>query len=298
MFNRIKKYVKHLSVLAVIVATFVVVMPHFNIGEVSPISNTYSVSTCDGMWTEHARFSLTGGHAQGKCSCASCHSGGFYAGSAPNSCIGCHMGGRPAAMQKPIGHINTGSIDCASCHTTISFVNYTMNHTAVASSTCSSCHGVNVFAKGKSSDHVPTQLDCVTCHTTKSWDTTFDHVKAGVVAGTCNDCHMTGKGGAKRVVSNHIPTTESCDGCHNGYNTFANGLLNHAGPTASATTCEACHTGAKLGATMRGPQHIANVQNCAACHNSTGWTCVSAKLDVWMTNQIQQAKLVIKHWFA
>jgi hypothetical protein len=86
-------------------------------------------STCDGMWTEHSLFQLTGGHAQGKCSCASCHIGGFQPGSAGGgaSCGSCHLGSRPAAKMKGNGHIIT-SQDCSTCHSgTITFDNAKMN---------------------------------------------------------------------------------------------------------------------------------------------------------------------------
>jgi hypothetical protein len=290
-----KKYLKHMVALGLIVASFFVIMPHFNIGEVSPISKLYSISTCDGMWTEHVRFALTGGHAQGKCSCASCHVGGFYNGSAPNTCIGCHMGGRPDALQKPANHISTDAVSCDNCHTTTVFGTYTMNHSVVSDKTCTSCHGTNQFARGKSSEHIPTTLDCGTCHLSrKSWDATFTH--QGVLPGTCNTCHTNGVGGALKMVPTHIPTTESCDVCHSGYTGFNNGTLNHAGVTASAAQCEACHTGAHLGATMKGPQHIANVQNCAACHNPTAWQCKSGANEDWFNQRVRQAKAYINQW--
>jgi hypothetical protein len=268
---------KHLMLLGLIVLAFTYLFPKFNVGEVSPISNVYSISTCDGMWTEHTRFDITsGGHAQGKCQCDSCHVGGFYAGSAPTTCIGCHMGGRPAAIQKPANHISTSAIGCENCHKTTSFGAYTMNHSAVAGQACSTCHGVNQFATGKPSDHVKTALDCSSCHhSTSNWDAKFDHDLAGVVAGTCNTCHLTGANGAKMMVSNHIPTTESCDACHIGYSGFNNGTLNHSGATATATQCEACHTGSHLAATMKGPSHIANIKACSTCHNPTAWQCKS-----------------------
>lgn len=284
-------------VLCSIVLSFLVIMPHFNIGEVSPISNLYSISTCDGMWTEHSRFQLTGGHAQGKCSCASCHQGGFYAGSAPTACIGCHMGGRPEALPKPINHIPTDAVGCENCHTTTTFGAYNMNHNAVGDKSCSSCHGVNQFARGKPSEHIPTALDCVSCHTTHSWDANFSH--QGVLPGTCNDCHLSGTGDAKKMVANHIPTTESCDTCHSGYSSFNNGTLNHSGTTASTRTCENCHTGGKLGATMKGIQHIANIKACDTCHNPTAWQCKSGHNDTdWFNTQFKEAILVIKQWLA
>ena len=297
MFSNIKKYMKHMVALCVIVMAFVVIMPHFNMGEVSPITNTYSISTCDGMWTEHTRFALTGGHSQGKCQCDSCHVGGFYNGSAPNTCIGCHMGNRPAALQKPANHIPTSAIGCENCHTpTSTFTAYNMNHGAVSGQGCSTCHGVNQFARGKPSEHIPTTLECSSCHTsTSNWDAKWTH--QGVVAGSCNDCHVTGKGGAMKMVPTHIPTTESCDSCHQGYVGFNNGTLNHAGTTASAAQCEACHVGGKLGASMKGPQHIANVKACSTCHNPTAWQCKSGHNDTdYFNNAIKSAKAYVNQW--
>lgn len=284
-----KKYLSHLLLLGVIVASFITIFPMFNIGEVSPIAHTYSGSTCDGMWTEHNLFQLTNGHAQGKCTCQSCHQGGFYTGSAPTTCIGCHMGGRPAAMQKNPTHINTGAINCESCHTTSNFTTAHMNHSAVSGQTCGSCHGANPKAEGKPTNHIPTELDCIDCHkgAGTSWNATWTH--QGVQPGTCSTCHEGSTGEADNKPSNHIPTIESCDSCHSGYNTFSNGTLNHSGPTATSMQCEACHAASKLGAEQRGNRHIANLKKCDSCHNPTGWSCQSAH-NTWFENKYIEAR--------
>ena len=275
----ILKYAKHMIVLAVIITAFFYIMPKFNIGEVTPVSGTAAISSCEGMKSEHFRYDInSGGHNCAVVTCAQCHVGGFYAGSAPNTCIGCHMGGRPTATQKNSTHIKTDAIGCENCHkvSNVSFSSATMNHNVVTTYACSSCHGVSPSAIGKPNDHVKTTLECSTCHkSTKSWDAKFDHVVAQVAPTTCNTCHLTGSSGATKMPSNHIPTTESCDSCHSGYSTFNNGTLNHDGVTATALQCEACHTGNKLGATMKGAQHIANIKNCASCHNPSTWNCMS-----------------------
>lgn len=118
-------------------------------------------STCDGMWAEHTFFQLTNGHAQGKCSCASCHIGSFSPGSAGGgtTCNSCHMGSRPAAMMKPSGHIPTQG-DCGLCHTTTTFGNARMNHTGIVTG-CASCHSKKI-------GHVVTSQPCENCHNTNS----------------------------------------------------------------------------------------------------------------------------------
>ena len=288
--------------LALIIASFIYLFPKLQIGEVSPISHGFSVSNCEGMKTEHLRFDvLSGGHNCAVVTCDQCHVGGFYGGSAPNTCIGCHMGGRNTATVKPPTHIRTDAISCDACHSASSnsFLGAKMNHTIVVSQACSSCHGVSPSVRGKPNNHVPTILDCATCHTSKSWDAHFDHIKAGVTPTTCNTCHTSGVSGAVKKPTNHIPTTESCDSCHTGYSTFNNGTLNHSGVTASAVQCEACHTGNKLGATMKGPQHIANVGNCASCHQYPIWQCKSGHNDKdWFNNGIKTAHTFITDFFS
>lgn len=141
--------------------------------------NANALSTCEGMWTEHTRFDvLTGGHRQGKCTCASCHVGGFYAGSAPTTCWGCHNGARPEAMKPPTNHLPTQNLlayDCKLCHSTTTFTNSTKpNHARLVGFTCKSCHGANYLGvESKSVTHrSKTAVDCNDsgCHNTNTFD--------------------------------------------------------------------------------------------------------------------------------
>lgn len=137
------------------------------------------MSTCEGMWTEHTKFDVTvGGHRQGKCTCASCHSGGFYAGSAPNTCWGCHNGARPDAMRQPTNHVPTQSLngyDCKMCHTVISFSTAKKpDHSLLAGMSCKMCHGANYLGVvSRPVNHKSkTAVDCNDsgCHNTNTFD--------------------------------------------------------------------------------------------------------------------------------
>lgn len=139
-----------------------------------------AISTCEGMWTEHSKFDvLTGGHRQGKCTCASCHTGGFYAGSAPITCWGCHTGARPEAKRLPTNHVPEMSIrsahDCKLCHNVSNFDQIRKpNHGLLAAMTCKSCHGANYpGVESKRVTHEKaTAIDCDDsgCHNTNTFD--------------------------------------------------------------------------------------------------------------------------------
>jgi hypothetical protein len=123
-----------------------------------------AASMCEGMWTDHVRFQLTNPHDQNKCTCTSCHIGGFGAGSAGGgaTCTSCHGGSRPSAKPKPTDHIQT-SADCIVCHALkATFDGARMNHTGIVNG-CAQCHT-------KPSSHpVVATPNCEACHQTTSW---------------------------------------------------------------------------------------------------------------------------------
>jgi hypothetical protein len=67
--------------------------------------------------------------------------------------------------------------------------------------------------------------------------------------------------------ANHVVTTASCDQCHSGFTTFANGVFNHTGITPG--TCQTCHNGTT--ALGKPANHVPTAQwpSCDACHKST-----------------------------
>lgn len=160
---------------------------------------------CNGFRPFHGGVASQGAHARASCTCESCHTGGFNAGTAPRTCVGCHMGQKPTATQKPANHIQTGSIGCESCHSAslMQFTPATMNHNVVAGQACNSCHGVSTI--GKPSGHITTASDCITCHkSTSNWDARMNHT--GITTG-CSNCHQKS--------SSHIATGLECTVCHN-----------------------------------------------------------------------------------
>jgi len=97
------------------------------------------------------------------------------------------------------------------------------------------------------------QVRCETCH-----------IK-GIFKGTpraCGDCHVqNNQRGALAKPFDHIPTTQSCDACHN-MASFSGVLFSHV--TVMAGTCATCHNGVR--ASGKSPTHIATTQSCDACH--------------------------------
>ena len=200
-------------------------------------------------------FHSTQAHHTTICTCDSCHLGSLNKGTAPTTCVGCHMGARPAAPQKPLTHIASGSIDCASCHSSTSFVGAHMNHSVVSGQSCTTCHGVT--SRGKPNGHIPTTLDCDTCHKTTSWDAKMSHV--GITTG-CITCH------SKDKLSSHIQTTLSCENCHSGFATWMNGRYTHTG----AENCTICHANSAVtGVTQKGATHPITIASCLTCHSGT-----------------------------
>ena len=177
--------------------------------------------------------------ANQNCSASGCHTSfTSFAGttythttSASGQCYTCHGTGSGGAMMENATHVPTGTVSCDACHTsTVSggFANFAMGSTGhsalgiTSASNCTTCHAGTYFGvMVKPSTHVtytPATLNCSTsgCHSgfASFAGTTYNHT--GVVAGSCNTCHVPGNTVSAMVEnSTHVPTgTVSCDVCH------------------------------------------------------------------------------------
>ena len=205
----------------------------------------------------------------------------------PGSCTQCHVQGGTASTFKPSGssHIPT-NLPCDACHTIGgSFGTLKFTHTAIQGvmpGQCETCHNgvyasLNVLGKAQASPtHIATTAACDTCHTGYA---TFAGANqhAGVIAsaGTCSNsgCHIQGGAGLpKPTGSSHIPTSLTCNWCHN-MTTFNPSTFTHASTQGVvAGQCETCHNGVYaslnvLGKAQASPTHIATTLSCDQCHS-------------------------------
>jgi hypothetical protein len=155
---------------------------------------------------------------------------------------GCHDGSAngvaAGAQGKPVTHVPTTGINCDSCHTSSTTLNFstwlgaTYVHPASAAGICQTCHN-GVSASGKSVPHIPTTgQTCDACHTTSlnqvalgyptGWaGAGYSHT--GVAAGSCATCHNGSYPGVTSQTSFspfvHQVTSAPCDQCHTASNT-------------------------------------------------------------------------------
>ncbi len=185
-------------------------------------------------------FKLLDAHAS--LSCSSCHQSGKKYREAASACVDCHKKVEP--HQGQLGN------DCASCHSTKTWLNAKFDHGKTnfplinkhAAVTCSACHIGNKYKNTPMSCvscHAPDDVhqrsrgsECEKCHTTISWTTAkFDHAKEtgfallGAHAGAdCANCHTTGR------LQDDLP--KDCNGCHKAQDSHAGRL---------GQQCETCH---------------------------------------------------------
>jgi len=133
----------------------------------------------------HGFFPLTGAHASADC--AECHPGGRFRGT-PRDCFACHQADYQRALDP--NHVqNNFSTQCQICHTTLSWVPSTFNHTALFP--ISGKHG---------------GLSCRDCHPGGN-TRTF----------TCTDCHahtQAEMNGKHREVPGYTYSSPACLRCH------------------------------------------------------------------------------------
>ncbi len=197
------------------------------------------------------------------------------------TCVSCHNNVK--ASGKPPTHITTTDV-CDACHAQgpvpwKPVATAAVDHAQVVGS-CVSCHN-NAIAAGKQSTHARTTDLCEACHAPgpAPWAPLpglTDHTQ--VLNGFCNDCHgvvaIAALAAAPTQPPDHIPTTESCDLCHN-VNAWLPAKLVHSVLTIT-NNCVQCHT-AGIRATARSATHINSTNLCENCHIAgfTAWTPVA-----------------------
>jgi hypothetical protein len=204
-------------------------------------------------------------------------------------CLTCHN-----ATYAPIGAVakttprhSLINDSCDVCHTTTAWSPTTFSHSAaqVGTKTCANCHN-GTTATGKSVPHILTSEGCGVCHRMGSgWKpiiTPYAHT--GVAAGSCKSCHVSSYPGLTyQPVTNHVPTTASCDACHLKTSWTTLGAYNHVG----ATNCLSCHTGTYVGVKGKNfsPKHVPTTlpgmlgDQCSLCHTGTTSFVTVSKLN-------------------
>jgi hypothetical protein len=195
-------------------------------------------------WTfDHNKtsFKLTGAHYG--LSCAKCHSGGSYAGTA-STCVGCHA--------KPASHASSSAFSsvCTSCHSTKAWKPASFDHSKTTfkltgahySLSCTKCHSGSKYTGTPSTCAAchtkPASHDssfgsnCATCHSTKAWKPAgFDHsttsfkLTGAHYSLSCAKCHPNGQ---------YKGTPSTCLGCHSKPSSHSS--------SAFSNSCTNCHT--------------------------------------------------------
>jgi len=218
--------------------------------------------------------------------CQSCHksfssfSGGKYDHVGAGVCSSCHDGvhsinGQIKGMNAISNHFPT-TVACSSCHRTSSWIPAAYYDHSGVSLDCNSCHGSGIYqgvkVKASSIHNVTSSLGmaCNSCHKTFTSFSggKYDHVGAGVCS-FCHDGAHTDGGQIKgmNAISNHFPTTDTCNSCHR-TTAWTPATYLHTGTGA----CLSCHTGSYAGAS--GKRHLTNTTAkatwaCNDCHSST-----------------------------
>lgn len=220
--------------------------------------------------------------------CGFCHTTDSFEGAYPDHtgpevvgerCDLCHNNDpndpNPNGRGPSVGHPLT-NVDCAQCHSIISFnMDGVFNHSLVDSSvqSCESCHNdntsINALAKSAALNHPVTTSDCGSCHNTETFIGAFiDHT--GIVDNCATSgCHTGLVGEAIGKHNNHIVTIEDCSVCHTP-GTFTTGTYDHAGVT---NNCVSCHDNSISVGKL--PNHIPtnpDSQDCVDCHTTTTFT--------------------------
>ncbi len=213
--------------------------------------------------TALAGFALTGAHAAANC--ASCHTGGRWAG-LPADCYGCHTTSYSGTTNPP--HASSGiPTSCEQCHDTNSWGTGTFNHAqtpfaltgAHTTTACTACHTNGQWAGLPS--------DCYSCHTASFAATTNPGHAAAQFPTTCETCHSTTAW--QPSTWNHAQsgfaltgshTTTACSACHTGGRW-----------TGLPTDCYGCHTANYSGTTN--PPHASSglPTTCEQCHDTNSW---------------------------
>ncbi len=198
---------------------------------------------------------------------------------AAGNCITCHNGSYTAvnAKAKTATHILT-SQSCDVCHMATAWKPTSFAHTGITAGPCTTCHN-GISAVAKPAVHIPTSASCEACHRIgMSWlplITPYSH--AGIGVGTCATCHVASYPNIEAKSASHLPTTASCDACHN---TTAwlpvKHPYSHSGVVPNQ--CATCHGGTYTGIMVRPSNHIPTTlagllgTECSNCHSPTQFT--------------------------
>ncbi len=248
--------------------------------------------------------------------CNTCHtrtgvawSGGIYSHQpAPATCVSCHAADRPASTVNGFSHTQSGTGECASCHTYpgVKWTSGTyshsptpascnschsstrptttsnrFSHTQYGTGDCVSCHTQNVGTNwtGGNYNHAPAPASCNLCHSgdrPAAVVNGFSHATYGT--GDCVSCHTnlgtTWAGG----MFSHAPTPSACNSCHETQRPSTHAYPNMAAGTGhyTAKDCYACHRPKMTGITTFVYGHSnavnTNIRFCLPCHLSQGQT--------------------------
>jgi hypothetical protein len=265
------------------------------------LTSRFTHSTAQGVIKSQCSGCHDGTHAKGKstghvattASCDQCHVGfvtfvganqhaGVIPGAGTCANSGCHAPGG-AGKQKTNDHIPTG-LTCNQCHNMTTFNPSSFTHSTiqgVVTGQCAGCHdgthtSSNALGKAQApTPHIITSASCDQCHTGfASFVGANQHAGVIASAGTCanSGCHAPGGAGMQKPTgSAHIPTTLSCNWCHN-MTTFNPSSFTHASTQGVVPSqCETCHNGTYaslnvLGKAQASPAHIATTAPCDQCH--------------------------------
>ncbi|MBI3775702.1 MAG: hypothetical protein HY273_09155 [Gammaproteobacteria bacterium] len=188
-------------------------------------------------------------------------------------CLGCHNG--VLASGKSASHLPASNI-CAGCHVTSAWVPVTrVDHDEVRGACAASgCHD-GISHQGKPPTHARTSNECGACHSVKTWTTVAKVQHKQVVKGACVDCHILNQSSSTQGQGllatpqpvDHIPTTASCDLCHDVTVWVPPIQRTHAALTI-VDRCVLCHV-SNIRATAKSANHIPTTNVCEVCHTGT-----------------------------
>ena len=235
-------------------------------------------------------FPLTNGHAG--LQCTQCHVNNNY-NLTSGACNQCHMPDYNGTTNP--NHVQANfPTDCSICHSTVSWLNATFNHSATGfpltgahvNTPCAQCHvngNYNLTNTACSSCHMPDYNStnnpnhaaagfpntCEVCHNTTAWiPASFNHNNT---AFPLTGAHITTPCASCHVNNNYTTLPTNCYGCHQ---TDYNGTTNPNHMAAGfPTTCQTCHnTTSWLGATFNHTWFPTNHGGangvCSTCHTN------------------------------
>jgi Cytochrome c7 and related cytochrome c/Cytochrome c554 and c-prime len=251
----------------------------------------YSCHTGQHLTVQGNSLGKTSNHIKSSNACEDCHSSltswtgaVFKHVNIVNGCVDCHNGTNATGRSNK--HYST-TTDCETCHTDPNFKTWVpasfTHDKAVNVSNCFACHdGQHLTstgtALGKTQTHIASSNNCSDCHASQTTWTgaIFNHANVTTACVSCHDGLQSISTGPIVGKSNqHMPTSNTCDVCHNTVNFVPRTGFDHA--EISVTTCFSCHDGLQTisaAGKMVGKKqgHVTSGNNCEACHASfTTW---------------------------